>query len=342
MKYCIQCAAEMADTNKFCPLCGTPADGFQPAVSAQSGHPVQAAPNFEVQPEDAYRQSATEQSGSYYPGPAAPPGPSPYGNQGPAMGAPAHSRPSYTPENPYAHFPDNSNTKKSGGNGLLVGGIIGLFVLAIIIAAAVLLFGNPPASYSAEQAAASPPVTPPPTVLPSPQQSRNDAILTGTGDIRTDAALPEIAGYWTGELSFSRVEGYDTLPPEDLPTDYSSMISELLSSPLPMELYIGDEGHWEVYIDVLTGMMFGSYEYDYTQYETSPMLIELFNGAFDVQYSEDFVDDYGDSYYTSVMLSGVVREDRGELNISGAFRMEYREGEMRVLQEGSYVVTSHE
>lgn len=379
MKYCVNCGTKMADDDKFCPSCGAKSNEYMTDVAAASAPQHPAAPEPEAyasqqtppQPAPqaaAYPQQPTprqpepspvypqQQTPSQY-GQAAPqptpgqPGPRPAYPQQPV--APSYSganqaQPAYAPQprtgdNPYARFSGAMNTgniqRKTSSRGLLIGGIIALIILAAIIAAVILFFGKPPAEKPADLPSGNNASVNMPSGSGSSQQNNNQSALPDTGKIKKDARLDELIGTWTGEYYFTRFEGYESLPADELPDDFQEIVSDLLSSPSPVEFYVSDSGHWEIYIDVMTGMMFDSYEYDYEIYETSPMLIELENGKFDISYTEDYTEEYGYESSGSIKLYGSVTEDSDGLHIAATFQMTFREDDIYVVQEGNFVIS---
>jgi hypothetical protein len=108
-----------------------------------------------------------------------------------------------------------------------------------------------------------------------------------------------------------------------------------------MELEIEEDGNWSFNVDIETGMMFSSDDYDYDQYEESPMLLTLKNGAFNVSYKEEINEDDMQGS-ASLEFSGKVYEDSDGLYIEGSMLLSGKQGDVKIVEEGSYKVALSE
>lgn len=347
-KFCMHCGTPLEEDALFCVGCGQKTDAA--TGSAQTGESEQAqnappqhipyeAPAFTAavpgpttpapQQTAAYYQqppmAEPQQTNVYYQQPQQPPAGQGYPPQPPAGGY------AYTP---YPGAANAGNTRqKTGNRGLLIGGIIGLVVLAIAIVVVVLVFAKPPAAKPGSSTA-------------GPTVSSGGDVIQGNNEkppvadnIVKDALLADIAGIWEGEIEFTRIEGFEKLPAEDLPPDFKEIINEVLANPAPLEFEIEADGNWDFYADVVMGMWFSSDDYDYDKYESSPLLITgLKNGAFDVSYEEK-IDEDDIQGNASMRLTGTVYENSKGLYIEGTISVSMKADGATIIEEGNYSVT---
>ena len=140
------------------------------------------------------------------------------------------------------------------------------------------------------------------------------------------------------------MEGFENIPPEDLPPDLDmkATIAEIMASPAPMEIEFEEDGNWELEIDIMEGMLMGSRDYDREEYESSPLIIKkLDNGSFNVDFSEK-IDEDGISGEAQLLLSGSVVEEDGELSIKGTFLITLVDNDIVITEEGEYTVYQQE
>lgn len=159
-------------------------------------------------------------------------------------------------------------------------------------------------------------------------------------NVKTDAILSDIAGYWEGTILFTRMEGFENIPPEDLPPDMDmeATIAEIMASPAPMRMEIEEDGNWELEIDIVMGMLLGSRDYERDEYEISPLLIKnLDKGVFNVDFSEQ-IDEDGVSGESQLSLSGTVIQDGGTLSIEGTFLISVTQDDIVITEEGNYTI----
>lgn len=119
-------------------------------------------------------------------------------------------------------------------------------------------------------------------------------------------------------------------------------IAEIMASPSPMEIEFEEDGNWELYIDIMEGMLLGSRDFDGEEYEYSPLIIKkLDNGSFNLEYTEK-ADEYGNSDEARILLSGSVIEEDGEFSIKGRFLISLTEDGITITEEGEYTVFPQE
>lgn len=163
-------------------------------------------------------------------------------------------------------------------------------------------------------------------------------------NVKTDAQLSDIVGYWEGTILFTRMEGFENIPEEDLPPDLDmkAFIAEVMASPVPMVIEFEEDGNWELDINLMEGMLMGSRDYEREEYESSPLIIKkLDNGSFNVDFSEKIEED-GISGEVQLFLSGSVVEEDGELSIKGTFLISLEEDGIVITEEGEYTVFPQE
>jgi hypothetical protein len=339
-KFCTNCGTPMDENAVFCPGCGQTADTAGQA--ADPGYAYTAAQPTEPQGGGYYQQQqpsqpAAPQEGGYYQ--PQPQQTNAYYQQQPA--APGQGDPYYPPQPPAGGYPypgyaDASyGGQKKGNKGILIGGIIGLIVLAAGIVAAVLLLGKPSASKPGNTA--NPTGVSAAPASASPSQGMIETPSPASSDVQTDATLDDITGMWEGEMLFTRLEGFDKMPADELPDNFDELLKDMLNEPSPMTFEIREDGGWELYADVELGMWFDSDDFGYG--DTSPLLLtDLRNGAFDVSYSEavDEDDIQGNAAFS---LSGTVREDDGELYIQGILLITMKMSDATIVEEAGFRVT---
>ncbi|NLT13152.1 MAG: zinc-ribbon domain-containing protein [Clostridiales bacterium] len=360
-RFCTNCGAQMEENAIFCMNCGKKAAAAAPeqigSVPASPTYMHEASGSAEPIPPQtgAYQQppgAAPPQTGAYQQPPMAPPRTGAYqqppGAAPPQTGAyqqppmaPLHQTGAYQQPaagNPYAGYSgsvnNGANNRKKGKNGALIGGIIGLVALAAIIAVVVLVFAKPPAEKTEDNIAGTVPSSDVDEVL-----ENNTDLPAATDNIKNDAVPADIVGVWEGEIQFTRMEGFENLPGEELPPNLDDMINEILANPAPLEFEIEEDGNWDFYADVVMGMWFSSYDYDSDTYETNPLLItELKNGAFDISY-EEYIDEGDVSGSAGMQLTGVVFENSEGLYIEGTICVTLQSDGAIVVEEGNYHVS---
>ena len=155
-------------------------------------------------------------------------------------------------------------------------------------------------------------------------------------NIKADAQLSDIVGYWEGTILLTRMEGFENIPEEDLPPDFDmrAFIAEVMATPVPMEIEFEEDGSWELDIDLMEGMLIGSQDYDREKYEVSPLIIKkLDKGSFNVGFTEKINE--GEA---QLHLSGSVVEEDGELSIKGTFLISLEEDGLVITEEGDFTV----
>ncbi len=349
-KYCMNCGASLPENALFCPVCGSKkeavpgteqADGTEIPPAAPATDPVYSntppkapEPVYTNAPPNTPTPTSQQTGGGYTPhGQTSAPG-----NPGSPPMPPAGG---YT----YASYAGNMNTGKTApkkeGRGLLVGGIIGLVALAVAIAAVVLIFGEPPAHLggsagSSIQAAAD--QSQDPGTNANTAQSMDTAAQPADTDIKKDATLYNICGLWEGEMRFTRMDGFDQLPADEVPENMDEMIAEILAGPAPMVLEIEEDGSWEFDIDIVTGMMFDSDDGYNDDTGLNPLqLTGLNNGVFDISFNEEM-----EEGTASFAFSGTVHENSDGLYMDGIICVSMLMDGVTVVEEGTYTVTLSE
>jgi hypothetical protein len=323
-KFCTYCGTPLEENAKFCVGCGSKTDAapvYAGADAPAPGAPQQTGAYYQMQ-----QEPAPPQAGGYYQQPTAAPGPGGgpyYPPQQPGAGYPNAGY-------PYAGYPAPMRPK--GNRGVLIGVIIGL---AVLVAAAVIFFvflrrpvGKPGVNNTGPSVSSA----------GAPSQGNNEKPPLAS-DVKKDAALGDIMGYWEGEIQFTRMEGFDKLPAEDLPENFDEILKDMLTNPAPMTFEIREDGGWELYADVVMGMWFDSDDFEGEEYKSNPLLLTgLKNGAFKVSYSEEIDED--DIKGTATFeLSGTVHEDGGGLYMEGVVRISMPFDDTMVLEEATYKVT---
>ncbi|NLA87825.1 MAG: hypothetical protein GX847_11220, partial [Clostridiales bacterium] len=152
-------------------------------------------------------------------------------------------------------------------------------------------------------------------------------------NVKKDATLREIAGIWTGEMQFTRMEGFENMPAEQLPANIEEIIAEILSKPAGMELEIEEDGNWYLDVDIEMGMMIGSNDFD--DYEGGSILLTLKDGTFNISYKENINED-GIQGSASLEFNGSVFESSGGLTIEGRMLLSANQGDAQIFEEGNY------
>jgi hypothetical protein len=378
MKFCIYCGTQLDSGDMFCTACGkrvtnsTESSAQQspntntPPVPPQSqqytppippgqagaqynNQPAQPGPNIPPVQQRQYARPNTSAQG--YSSPQQNAGPPPYhpgASSSQNFASPGAPQPCPGGSNQFTQFSQEMNTgdiqKRTGSRGMLLGGIIGLVVLAIIIAGIIIALRPKDSSgrnNSKDDKSSSASIDKDSTKdnngkktdkeKPSEQLPKN---------VKTDAQLSDIAGYWEGTILFTRMEGFENIPKEDLPPDFDmkAFIAEVMASPVPMEIEFEEDGNWELDIDLMEGMLINSRDYEREEYELSPLIIKkLDNGTFNVDLTEK-VDEDNVSGEAQLFLSGSVVEEDGELSIKGTFLISLEEEGIVITEEGEYTV----
>jgi uncharacterized Zn finger protein (UPF0148 family) len=240
--------------------------------------------------------------------------------------------------NAFRQFSDQVNTgqvqKKTGSRGLLWGGIITLvFVTVLIMVIAVVIRKIGSETEELVNNAITENVFDDNEIVSDIQASSGQA-----QNVKTDASLESIAGYWNGDFNFTRMDGFDSLPAEELPPDFEQMIARILSEPSAMEMEFEADGNWNLEIDVEMGMMFSSYDYDRDLYPTSPLVIKgITDGHFLVDHVE--VEEFdGDIARMRFYIDGYVVENGSGQSIQGKMIFEMEQGQVHAIEEGNFVL----
>lgn len=94
-------------------------------------------------------------------------------------------------------------------------------------------------------------------VDPEPESKPSEsASLPGGAELKSDASVEDIVGDWVGELTFTRLDGYENMP--GAPENIGEFIASAMASPHKYEMSFREEGRWDFYIDFMSGMRFYS------------------------------------------------------------------------------------
>lgn len=383
MKFCIYCGAQLDSGDRFCTACGKSTVNSNESVGQQSSDtgaspippqpqqytppipPGQTGPQYNNQLAQPEQNIPPVQQG-YYAGPNTAsqgynmpqqnggfPPYHPGASQSQNFASPGAPQPRPGGSNQFTQFSQEMNTgniqKRTGSRGMLLWGIIGLVVLAIIVGGIITALrlkdssggndDNPKdkksSSVSIDKENNEDKDSKKAEEKPSKQLFKN---------VKTDAQLSDIAGYWEGTILFTRMEGFENIPEEDLPPDFDmkAFIAEVMASPVPMVIEFEEDGNWELDVDLMEGMLLGSQDYDREMHEFSPLIIKkLDNGSFNVEYTEK-ADGYGNSNEAQILLSGSVVQEDGELSIKGRFLISLTEDGITITEEGEYTVFPQE
>lgn len=256
--------------------------------------------------------------------------------------------------NAFREFSEQVNTgqvqKKTGSRGLLWGGIIALVfvtMLIMLVAVAIRKIGSKTEelvnnAVTDNVFADNEIISDLEGLAEQVEQGMDNTDIQASSEqaqnVKTDASLDSIAGYWTGNINFSRMEGFDSLPAEDLPPDFEQIIERILSEPSAMEMEVEADGNWDLEIDIEMGMMLSSYDYDRDLYPTSPLMIkEITDGYFVVDHVEAEEFD-GDMAKMRFYIDGYVVEDNSGQSIQGNMIFEMEQGQLHVIEEGNFVL----
>lgn len=314
----------------------------RPAQPGQNIPPIQqrqyAGPNTASQGYNSPQQNAGHPP--YHPG----------ASSSQNFASPGAPQPRPGGSNQFAQFSQEMNTgniqKRTGGRGMLFGGIIGLVVLAITIGGIIIALrpkgssgpndDNPKDNKSSSASIDKDSKKDTDGKKADEEKPSNQL----PKNVKTDAQLSDIVGYWEGTILITRMEGFEIIPEEHLPPDMDmkAAIAEIMASPAPMEIEFREDGNWELEIDIMTGMLIGSRDYEREEYEFSPLIIKKFdNGTFNVDFTEKA--DEGDaSGEAQLSLSGSVVEENGALSIKGTFLITLVENDIVLTEEGEYTV----
>lgn len=379
MKFCLYCGTQLDSGDMFCTACGksisntntppippqsqqyTPPippgqvraqHNNQPTQPGQNIPPVQqrqyAGPNTASQGYNSPQQNAGHPP--YHPG----------SSSSQNFASPGAPQPRPGGNNQFTQFSQEMNTgeiqKRTGGRGMLLGGIIGLVVLAIIIGGILIALrpkdnsgrnddnpnDNKSSSASIDKDSKKDNDSKKAEDNKKPDEEKPSNQLPK--DVKTDAQLSDIVGYWEGTMLFTRMEGFENIPAEDLPPDLDMKvaIAEIMASPAPMVIEFEEDGNWELDVDIMDGMLIGSRDYNREEYEFSPLIIKkLDKGSFNVEFSEK-VDEDGISGEAKLNLSGSVVEKDGELSIVGTFLITMTQRDIVITEEGEYTIFPQE
>lgn len=197
-KYCGHCGTPLAENALFCSVCGT---------RRGAGAPSQQPPTPMAPPQPA---------GTQYAQPLSP--------------SPTSGMPYVVPGTAASSIPGE---RRGGRKGVLLAGMVGLFLLAAGIAVVVLAFGKPPESLPSGDRK-----TPTPGISESRPTETTAASHVSQDFLKTDATLEDIVGTWLGEMQFTKMEGFDRFPPDQLPDNFSEIIDKILSRPTAMNLLL--------------------------------------------------------------------------------------------------------
>lgn len=326
-KFCEYCGAAMQLEDLFCPSCGKKPNELQtPMVATLSdGVPAQEE-SAALQPQPLAQAVAYEQPSTY----------SPFSQE--TGQPPVQQTYSYQPpsqNNPFARFSGEMNTgtpqRRTTGRGMVLGGIIAMFVIAAVVTGIVLALHKPDGSTpSAVGTAGTLAVMP----SASPDNADMPAALPDVQNVKTDATLAEIVGDWTGEMQFVRMDGYDTLPADELPPDFKEQIAQAMAEPSPVAIEIEDDGNWSLDVDIIQGMQMGSRDYKDFSNNGNPNIIQaLQEGCFEVD-----IDGTEDGATMQLNFSGVVSKMDDGLAIQGVFMLAVKRGDIDAVMEGYYLV----
>jgi DNA-directed RNA polymerase subunit RPC12/RpoP len=240
--------------------------------------------------------------------------------------------------NAFRDFSEQVNTgqvqKKTGSRGLLWGGIIALVfvtLLIMVVAVAIRKMGSKTEELVSHEVTE--------TVFGDNEIISDIEASSGQPqNVKTDASLESIAGYWVGEFNFTRMDGLDSFPADELPANFEEMIARILSEPSAMEMEFEADGNWGLDIDVEMGMNFSSYDYDRNLYPTSPLIIkEITDGYFVVDHVEVQELD-GDMARMRLSIDGYVVEDSAGQSINGHMILEMEQGDIYAFEEGDFIL----
>ncbi len=391
MKFCVYCGAQLESGDRFCTACGknipnsnettgqqSPNTGAAPTppqsgqytppvppgrVGSQHNNPPSPPGQNNIPPVQQMHFAGPNNASQGYTPPQQNAGPPPYHPGAPSsqsFASPGASQPRPGGSNPFTRFSEEMNTgniqKRTGGRGMLLGGIIGLVVLSIVIGGIIIALrpkdnsgrnGDNPKDKKSSSASidkGSSEGNDSTKAEDNKKPDKEKPSNTLPENVKTDAQLSDIIGYWEGTILFTRMEGFENIPPEDLPPDLDmkATIAEIMASPAPMEIEFEEDGNWELEIDIMEGMLMGSRDYDREEYESSPLIIKkLDNGSFNVDFSEK-IDEDGISGEAQLLLSGSVVEEDGELSIKGTFLITLVDNDIVITEEGEYTVYQQE
>ena len=340
MKFCLYCGTQLDSGDMFCTACGKSISNIKESTGQQS-------PNTNAPPIPPQSQQYT---------PPVPPPYHPGASSSQNFASPGAPQPRPGGNNAFAQFSEEMNTgniqKRTGGRGMLLGGIIGLVVLAIIISGIIIALrpkdssgrndDNPKDNKSSSATIEKDNDTA--KDKDNKKSDKENSSKTLPDNVKTDAQLSDIVGYWEGTILFTRMEGFENIPAEDLPPDLDmkEAIAEIMASPAPMVIEFEEDGNWELDIDIMDGMLMGSRDYEREEYDSSPLIIKkLDNGSFNVEFSEK-VDEDGISGEAKLNLIGSVVEKDGELSIVGTFLITMTQRDIVITEEGEYTVFPQE
>ena len=277
-RFCQSCGAPLADGVKFCTACGaktetTPVPDVQPSAP-QPQSPSFGAPDFR---NPSYEPPQPVQPGQTNVPPiqAAPPVQQAQPTVPPVQTAPPVKQPQQTP--PF--YPSAPAEKKKSSDKVL---IIALIVsICLCIGAGVFYFLSRNANKNdAPAAAPGQTTTADPTGSASVSGNSGSAVNTGTGtalpgiggassslpvavpagaELYTDVTKQELIGDWTGEINFTKMDGYEYLP--GAPDNILEMIASIMASPQPLSFEFEDSSRWTMKIQAMNGMNFYSTDF---------------------------------------------------------------------------------
>ncbi|MGI6084587.1 MAG: zinc-ribbon domain-containing protein [Acetivibrionales bacterium] len=370
MKFCVFCGAQLDSTDRFCTACGKSIANLNQNAGQQSSN-TGASPippqSQQYTPPVSLGQQSSSAPGQYtppvplvqqtYTPPQQFAGPPPYhpgASSSHNYASPGAPQPRPGGSNPFSKFSQEMNTgsiqKRTRGRGMLLGGIIGLIVLAIMIGGIIIALSSKDSSGRNDD---NPKDKKSNTASIDKDAKKDKDSKTADKEkssnklpknVKADAQLSDIVGYWEGTIFFTRMEGFENIPEEDLPPDFDmrAFIAEVMASPVPMEIEFEEDGSWELDIDLMDGMLIGSQDYDREKYEVSPLIIKkLDKGSFNVGFTEK-INESGISGETQLHLSGSVVEEDGELSINGTFLISLEEEGIVITEEGDFTVFPQE
>lgn len=299
-KYCGHCGTPLAENALFCSACGT---------RRGAGAPSQQPPTPMAPPQPA---------GTQYAQPLSP--------------SPTSGMPYVVPGTAASSIPGE---RRGGRKGVLLAGMVGLFLLAAGIAVVVLAFGKPPESLPSGDRK-----TPTPGISESRPTETTAASHVSQDFLKTDATLEDIVGTWLGEMQFTKMEGFDRFPPDQLPDNFSEIIDKILSRPTAMEFVIEEDGSWYIDIDIEMGMYISSTDFKNDLQTSDHMLLTgLKDGVFHLTHTETIDEDPSIQGSASLDFSGRVLEENDVLFIEGDLRLSFETGSGPVVEEGYYRVS---
>lgn len=324
-KFCEYCGAAMQPDDLFCSSCGQKPSGSGKEKGGYSNGTGNLLVTQEKEQPEIMLQPQTQLPGNQsFEQMLQPPIQQTYSWQPPVQ------------NNPFTRFSGEMNTevrqKKTMGRGIILGSVIVMIIFSAIITGIILTVHKPTTKTQSSVGAVGiqQEISSASTINFNQPNS-----LVDIQNVKKDAVLSEIAGKWAGEMQLIRMDGYDSLPPDERPENFKEIISQALATPAPMTLEIEDDGNWDIDVDLMEGIRMGSNEYDRERFPVSPLLIPaLKEGSFDVTHG-----DTEDGAAMQIKLSGVVTQESEGLSIQGIFMLSMKRGNIDAVMEGRYIIS---